>query len=69
MATTASPDLVHYFDTKRHLLLCGAGGFELRSTKHPRGVTCAVCIELLAAKPTTAEGASGESLHRPMYSK
>jgi hypothetical protein len=68
MATTASPDLVHYFDTKRHLLLCGAGGFELRSTKHPRGVTCPACVELLAAKSTTAEAAP-EELNRPMYSK
>ncbi len=39
---------VHYFDTQRHVILCEAGGFELRSTKHPRGVTCTACIELLA---------------------
>jgi len=69
MATTASPGLVHYFDTKRHLLLCEAGGFELRSTKHARGVTCPVCVELLAGKSATAEGSAKDPPHRPLYSK
>lgn len=49
-----SLELVHCFDTQRHLILCGAGRFELRSTKHARGVTCQACIELLAAKSTAS---------------
>ncbi len=58
-----SNELVHYFDTESRLILCEAGGFELHSTKHRRGVTCPACNELLAAKSASsrepmAEGAS-----------
>ena len=62
-----SVGLIHFFDTQRHVILCEAGGFELHSTKHRRGVTCPACIELLAAKSTgdlesTAEGASHDAV-------
>ena len=56
--------LVHYFDTQRHQNLCDAHGFEHRSTKHARGVTCPTCVRLLAAKQaSSAEGAVERSSH------
>lgn len=39
---------VHFYDTDRHLILCGVRGFADRSTKHARTVTCPTCVELLA---------------------
>jgi hypothetical protein len=45
-ALTATP-LVHYFDTRLHRILCGLRGFEHRSTKHARNVTCEACVALL----------------------
>jgi len=66
MATTAVPALVHYFDTASHRILCAAGGFELRSTKHARGVTCPTCSQLLAAKEDAgAEGDAKRTPHPP----
>jgi hypothetical protein len=52
-ALIATPS-VHYYDTRQHLILCGLGGFEHRSTKHSRSVTCAECLDLLGERPTTA---------------
>jgi hypothetical protein len=55
--TSASP--VHYYDTRLHRILCGLRGFEQRSTKHSRSVTCPACVGLLAKRPETlAPGAS-----------
>jgi hypothetical protein len=45
-ALTVTP-LVHYFDTRLHRILCGLRGFEHRSTKHARNVTCEACVALL----------------------
>jgi hypothetical protein len=58
-----SVGLVHYYDTQSHMILCEAGGFELHSTKHFRGVTCSACIELRARErairpEAVAEGTS-----------
>ncbi len=39
--------VVHYYDTRLHETLCGLRGFEHRSTKHARGVTCSACVGLL----------------------
>ncbi len=47
--TTASP--VHYFDTTLHRILCGVRGFDHRSTKHVRSVTCDACVGLLRERP------------------
>lgn len=56
--TARSP--VHYYDTSRHLILCGLRGFDHRSTKHSRDVTCEACVGLLRARPTgTAAVAPG----------
>jgi hypothetical protein len=52
-AKIATPS-VHHYDTRLHLVLCGLGGFELRSTKHSRSVTCPVCRGLLGERPTIA---------------
>jgi hypothetical protein len=46
MEATTSRVVVHYFDPDLHRTLCGAG-FEDRSTKHARGVTCQACMGLL----------------------
>ncbi len=43
--TTTSP--VHCYDTRQRLILCGLRGFDHRSTKHPRRVTCPACLALL----------------------
>ncbi len=44
--------LVHYYDTRLHVILCGLRGFEHRSTKHSRNVTCQSCVDLLGKQPT-----------------
>jgi hypothetical protein len=46
--------LVHFYDTDRHAILCGLRGFEHRSTKHSRNVTCQTCVGLLGTRPRTA---------------
>lgn len=55
--------LVHYYDTQHHVILCEAGGFELHSTKHARGVTCSACIDLLASQARGREGATEVASH------
>ena len=42
---------IHYFDTRLHRILCGLRGFEHRSTKHSRDVTCDACVGLLRQRP------------------
>jgi hypothetical protein len=51
--------LIHFYDTHAHRIACGVVGFDLRSTKHPRQVTCQACIALLGERPSlaTAPGA------------
>ncbi len=44
--------LVHYYDTRLHQILCGLRGFDHRSTKHSRNVTCPSCVGLLGKRPT-----------------
>jgi hypothetical protein len=55
MDALTSASLVHYYDTRQHKILCGLRGFEQRSTKHSRSVTCHACVGLLAKRPDTAE--------------
>jgi hypothetical protein len=45
-----STPLVHYFDTRLHRILCGLRGFEHRSSKHSRNVTCQACLGLLGKR-------------------
>jgi hypothetical protein len=44
--------LVHYYDTRLRRILCGLRGFEHRSSKHSREVTCQACIGLLGKQPS-----------------
>jgi len=44
---------VHYFDTRLHRILCGLEGYDHRSTKHSRDVTCDACVGLLRERPVT----------------
>jgi hypothetical protein len=60
-ARIATPS-VHYYDTRRHLILCGLGGFEHRSTKHSRSVTCSACLGLLGERPTIASSSGSADL-------
>ncbi len=43
--------VVHFYDTQLHRILCGVRGFEQRSTKHARSVTCRACVGLLGKQP------------------
>ena len=58
--------LIHFFDTRLHQILCGLHGFENRSTKHARGVTCPGCVGLLAERAGTgapsASAAPGQEI-------
>lgn len=47
METLSATNVVHYYETRLHETLCGLRGFEHRSTKHARGVTCSACVGLL----------------------
>jgi hypothetical protein len=61
MEKQAADRLVHHYDTQQHRILCRTAGAEDHSTKHPRGVTCPACVELLrqkAAGDTTGAAAS-----------
>jgi len=46
-ALVSSSSPIHYYDTDRHVMLCGVSGFPDRSSKHERSVTCPSCVELL----------------------
>ncbi len=45
--------LVHWYDTDRRRIACGAAG-QSSSTKHVRGVTCRPCLALSAEARTAA---------------
>jgi hypothetical protein len=56
MDTLISATVVHFYDTRRGETLCGLRGFEHRSTKHARGVTCHACVGLLQERQRQAAG-------------
>jgi hypothetical protein len=60
MEAPASARLVHSFDTRLHQILCGLRGFEHRSTKHDRAVTCPACVKIIGAR--AVNGTSGSDL-------
>jgi hypothetical protein len=39
--------VIHFYDVRLRETLCGLRGFEHRSTKYARGVTCPACAGLL----------------------
>ncbi len=53
--------VIHFYDTKLRETLCGLRGFEERSTKHARGVTCRACAGLLHERLTSAAPAPSGS--------
>lgn len=40
-------NLIHFYDVSLRRTLCGLRGFDHRSTKHARNVTCPACVGLL----------------------
>jgi hypothetical protein len=55
--------VVHFYDVRLRETLCGLRGFEHRSTKHARGVTCPACVGLLHERltPSAAAAPAGKS--------
>ena len=51
MNSLPDASLVHFYDTRLRVILCGLRGFEHRSTKHAHGVTCPACLGLLGKRP------------------
>lgn len=49
---------IHYFDPGLRRILCGLPGFQHRSTKHSRFVTCDACVGLLRERPAMASSPS-----------
>jgi hypothetical protein len=60
MEALTPASLVHFYDTHARRIVCGVSGFDHRSTKHPRQVTCQACIALLGERPPLA-AASGSA--------
>lgn len=61
MDTLKAASVVHFYDTRRRETLCGLRGFEERSTKHARGVTCPACAGLLHERLTPDASAASDS--------
>jgi hypothetical protein len=59
MDALTAATVVHFYDTRLRETLCGLRGFEHRSTKYARGVTCPACVGLLHERPTPAAVDSG----------
>ncbi len=47
MDEVAPASLIHFYDVRLRETLCGLRGFEHRSTKYARNVTCPACVGLL----------------------
>jgi hypothetical protein len=60
MNALPSAPLVHFYDTRLRVILCGLPGFEHRSTKHAHGVTCPACIGLLGKRPPASVRAASD---------
>jgi hypothetical protein len=58
MEALTPASLIHFYDIHSHRILCGVSGFDLRSSKHPRQVTCQACVTLLGERPTLAAAPS-----------
>jgi hypothetical protein len=56
--TPASP--VHFYDTRSHQIACGLRGFDERSTKYLRLVTCHACVAVLGERASLAAAAGSE---------
>lgn len=54
MDDLATAAVIHFYDVSLRETLCGLRGFEHRSTKHSRAVTCKACVGLLHERVTPA---------------
>ena len=54
MEALTPASLVHFYDTRSRRIVCGVSGFDHRSTKHPRQVTCRACVAILGERPVAA---------------
>ncbi len=54
--------LIHWYDTERHRVVCGAPG-QSNSTKHRRGVTCTACLTQLADSRKDVTGVAVKWVH------
>ncbi len=57
--------VVHFYDTRLRIILCGLRGFEHRSTKHAHGVNCPACIGLLGKRSSPSPQAGTASSSNP----
>jgi len=48
--------LVHFYDTEQHRILCGIPG-HTNATKHAATVTCRECLRMLGEREAVAEDA------------
>ncbi len=62
MNALPAASLVHFYDTRLRVILCGLRGFEHRSTKHAHGVTCPACLGLLGKRPPASARNTTEDL-------
>ncbi len=62
MNALPAASLVHFYDTRLRVILCGLRAFEHRSTKHAHGVTCPACLGLLGKRPPASARDTTEDL-------
>jgi hypothetical protein len=55
--------LIHFYDVGLREMLCGLRGFEHRSSKYARNVTCPACVGLLIARRSSQAASSAGSEH------
>lgn len=53
--------VIHFYDTRTHHIACGVSGFDHRSTKHPRQVTCQACVALIAERQSLPTATDAEA--------
>lgn len=61
MEALTPASLVHFYDTHSRRIVCGVSGFDHRSTKHPRQVTCQACVALIGKRPSLAEAPGSDA--------
>ena len=53
--------LVHFYDTRSRAIVCGVRGYDHRSTKHSRQVTCQACVGILRERPSLAAASRSDN--------
>jgi hypothetical protein len=54
--------LVHWYDTERHRIACGAAG-QSNSSKHGRTVTCTACLTVASQRGGAAHAHEDGATH------